>query len=93
MELRLRGLSATGLKAALAVRLAVEFLDAPWDRPVEDRRTARGTVEELQALVRAYAAAGVTHLIVDAASGDLAQVRERWERFYAEVAQPIAPGG
>ena len=69
----------------LAVRLVVDFRDTPWERPVEQRRTARGTVEELRALMAAYEEAGVTHIIVDAASGDVDEVRELWDRFRAEV--------
>ena len=71
----------------LAVRLAVDFRDEPWDRPVEDRRTARGTPEELRALMHAFEQAGVTHIIVDAASGDVGQVREIWDRFAKEIAR------
>jgi len=69
----------------LAVRLTVEFMDEPWARPVEERRTARGTVDELRALMAAYETAGVTHIIVDAASGDVGHVRALWDRFRTDV--------
>ena len=70
----------------VAVRLAVDFRDAPWEQPVSERRTARGTAEELRGLIAAFASTGVTHIIVDAASGDVGKVRELWDRFYSEVA-------
>jgi len=70
----------------VAVRLVVDFREEAWDRPVATRRTARGTADEVAALIRAYEAAGATHVIVDAASGDLEAVRALWARFAAEVA-------
>ena len=70
----------------IAIRLTVKFQDAPWDRPIGDRRTAKGTPQELRELMAAYAQAGATHVIVDAASGDVGYVRETWGRFKSEVA-------
>lgn len=81
--MRAAGRDPSGLP--LTVRLGVDFRDEPWDRPVEDRRTARGTPEEIRALMAAYAAAGVTHIIVDPASGDLENTRDIWKRFKDEI--------
>ena len=69
----------------VAVRLVVDFRDQAWDRPVADRRTARGTSDELHELMSAYEDAGVTHIIVDPASGDVGKVKALWDRFVDEV--------
>ena len=51
----------------------------------KDPSGARGTVDELRALMAAYETAGVTHIIVDAASGDVGHVRALWDRFRTDV--------
>ena len=57
----------------ISVRLMITFVDAPWDRPVAERRTMKGTEEELRAMVAAYADAGVEELVIDANTHDLAK--------------------
>jgi len=69
----------------MAVRLVVDFRDQAWDRPIAERRTARGTSDELHELMSAYEDAGVTHIIVDPASGDVGKVKALWDRFVDEV--------
>lgn len=71
----------------IAVRLAVAFKHHAWDRPVEQRRAALGSAAEMRALVDAYAAAGVTHVIVDSGLGNPAEIRAVHRRFIDEVAR------
>lgn len=52
-------------------RLMVGFMDESWDRPIEDRRTLRGTVEEMRAMLEAYRRAGVEEVVLDANTADL----------------------
>ena len=69
----------------VALRTTLEITDEPWERPPEQRRTLRGTLPELVAMVKAYHEAGVTHLIVDPNSGDVAYNREILHRIAKEV--------
>ena len=80
-------LSAAGRdpKVPVIVRTVVEFMAEPSDRPIGERRTAKGTVEELRALVDAFEAAGVTEFIVDPTSPDVGYNREVVDRFWDEV--------
>ncbi len=59
----------------IAVRLMITITDTPWERPVDERRTARGTVQELRDLFNAYAEAGATDIILDANTPDLSAIR------------------
>ena len=59
----------------VAVRLMITLTDAPWERPVSERKTARGTVPELRDLFNAYADAGATDIILDANTPDLSATR------------------
>ncbi len=69
----------------VAVRLVLQFEDEPSERPLEGRRTMRGTPDEMVHMVRGYEEAGATELVVDASSGELATVRDRHERFRNDV--------
>ncbi|MEE9281211.1 MAG: TIGR03619 family F420-dependent LLM class oxidoreductase, partial [Myxococcota bacterium] len=96
MQTLRKGLQAAGRSPELpvAVRVVLQFADAPWDRPPEERRSCRGTPDELAAVIRAYEAAGATELILDANTPDLARTRESMKRFLDEVAPAyVAAGG
>ena len=69
----------------VAPRLMLQFMDEPWERPVEDRRTCRGTASEIAAILRAHASAGATHMVIDANTSDLDAVRAMIERLFTEV--------
>lgn len=58
-----------------SVRLMTEIVAEPWERPVNDRGTLRGTRDEIGAMLRAYAQAGVETVVIDANSRDSAQLR------------------
>lgn len=81
-QLRSAGRSAS---IPVALRTTLEITEQPWERPPQQRRTLRGTVPELVAMVRAYRDAGVTHLIIDPNSGDVAYNREILHRIATEV--------
>lgn len=59
----------------VAVRLMINVTQKSWDRPVAERKTARGTVQELRELFLAYAQAGATDIILDANTPDLGAIR------------------
>lgn len=65
----------------VVVRAMAEVKDESWDRPVGERRTFRGTVDELRDMVVAYAEAGVTELIIDANTADIDATRRLWEEL------------
>jgi len=65
----------------VVVRAVTEVKDESWERPVGDRRTFKGTVDELRDMVSAYEAAGVTEIIVDAATRDLDHTRRLWQQL------------
>lgn len=85
-ELRQR-LTAAGRHPELpvAIRVILEFRSAGWDRPAAQRRTCRGTPDEIADVARAYRAKGVTDLIVDCDTPDLVRTHEEIERFQAEI--------
>ena len=60
----------------MSIRCVVDVLDEPWDRPVEQRRTLRGTPDEIAATITAFSDAGVDEIVIDANSGDLSQVEK-----------------
>lgn len=74
-------LAASGTPAEVVPRVVVSVTDTAWDRPIAARRTARGTKEELHALLHAYAAAGATELILDANTANLDETRALFELF------------
>jgi probable F420-dependent oxidoreductase len=69
----------------VAPRLMLEFMDEPWERPVDQRRTCRGTASEIVEILRAYARAGATEVILDANSRDLDAVHRMLERLFSEI--------
>lgn len=72
---------------SVSVRAMVNIVDEPWDRPVSERRTMKGTAAELADMVAAYAQAGVDELVIDANSMDLDQTRQLLQTF-RQVAEP-----
>ena len=66
-----------------SIRCVVEFVEEPWDKPVSERRTLRGTEAEVRATINAYAEAGVDQIVVDANSPDLDLNRETMQRVIA----------
>jgi len=75
-----------------SIRLVLEFADSPPARDIHDRRALKGTAAELAAMVRAYAAAGVSEVVVDANTPDLDLTLARYARFRHEVMDTIASG-
>jgi probable F420-dependent oxidoreductase len=73
----------------VALRTTLELLDQPWDRPPGQRRTLRGTVNELIEMLRAYKQAGASHVMLDANSPDMSLNRELMERVQSEIAPHI----
>ena len=69
----------------ISIRCVVEFLDQPFERPPEDRRTLRGTEEEVRQTIAAFAEAGVHEIVVDAASGDVQANLDTLERVMGLV--------
>ncbi|MGE0862155.1 MAG: TIGR03619 family F420-dependent LLM class oxidoreductase [Gammaproteobacteria bacterium] len=68
-----------------SIRLVLEFTDAPPPRAVHERRSLKGTPEELVQQVRGYAAAGIEEIVVDANLPDVAATRACYRRFRNEV--------
>jgi probable F420-dependent oxidoreductase len=89
LELLRRELEAagrdTGLPVTVAVRVMLDLRDEPWERPIDQRRSCRGTPAEITAMVRAYSDAGATHLVLDAYTRDMARTRELMQWFQQEV--------
>ena len=71
-----------------SIRGMLALVDEPWERPVTERRTLKGTVEELIAMVTAYADAGADEIVIDANTPDCEAALELFERFAAEVVGP-----
>ncbi len=69
----------------IAIRVVLEFLDTPHERPPKERRTCRGTPKEITEIVEAYRAAGATHLILDTNTPDLTKAKTQMTRFLEEV--------
>lgn len=69
----------------VSVRLVLSFVDASWERPVTERRTLKGTAEELRAMLAAYQAVGVDEVVIDPGSRDPAVVATTLARFRREV--------
>ena len=66
-------------------RLIVRFMEEPWDRPLKDRRTLRGTVEEVRAMLDAYRQAGVDEVVLDGNTPDLDEAAGLMERVESEL--------
>jgi probable F420-dependent oxidoreductase len=64
----------------ISIRVVVTLVDEPWDRPVADRRTAKGTEDEIRAMFDAFGDAGVHELVIDTGSGDLDVNRDIMQR-------------
>jgi len=64
----------------ISVRCVIEIVDQPWDRPVAERRTLKGTEQEIAAAIAAFAAAGVDEIVIDANSTDLRLTRHLMQR-------------
>lgn len=65
----------------ISVRCGLQFVDTPWDRPAEERRSLKGTDAEICAILEAYREAGVDEIIVDPNSSDVAFNRESIQRI------------
>ncbi|MEX2480310.1 MAG: hypothetical protein WD928_05550 [Gammaproteobacteria bacterium] len=61
------------------------FVDAPGERAPDERRSLKGTVEEIRTMVQGYAAAGVEEIVIDANSQDLDATLASYARFRAEI--------
>jgi probable F420-dependent oxidoreductase len=72
-----------------SLRVVVGFSEAAQKRPPRERRTLTGTAAELREMVRAYVAAGVDELVIDANDPDLAATRACYERFRREVVEAL----
>ncbi len=55
----------------ISIRCVTQLAGAPWDRPSNQRRTLKGTREEIADTVLAYRDAGVDELVVDANTPDI----------------------
>lgn len=64
----------------ISVRCVIDIVDEPWDRPAEQRKTLKGTEQEIAATIAAYAAAGVQEIVVDPNSTDLEATRVAMRR-------------
>ena len=68
----------------VSVRSMTTVMDRSWDRPVEERITMKGTLEELTAMLQAYENAGVDEVILDSHSRDL-KTNRHILRSFAEL--------
>ena len=57
------------------------IMDQPWERPVAERVTMKGTPEELALMLTAYEKAGVDEVVLDSQSRDLKINREILSTF------------
>lgn len=76
-----------GSQFPIAPRLMLSIAAEPWERPVEQRKTAKGTISELRALVHAYAESGATHLIMDANNKDIVGTKMLMTQFKQQVVE------
>ena len=67
----------------VSVRSMTTIMDRSWDRPVEERGTMKGTLEELTAMLQAYEDAGVDEVVLDSHSGGLEMNRHILRSFAA----------
>ena len=78
------GIERVGTGVPVLPRAQVRFMDAPWDRPIEARRTLSGTPDEIRAMLAAYAVHGVEEIVIDANSTDPDDYRRLIERATQE---------
>lgn len=69
----------------VSIRSVLDIVDKPWERPVTQRRTLKGTPDELRAMVAAYDAAGVDEIVLDGVTADLTSLTATLDRFGNEV--------
>jgi probable F420-dependent oxidoreductase len=70
----------------ISIRCVIDVVAEPWDRPVAQRRTLKGTEREIAETIAAYAEAGVDEIVLDANLTDLEATRavmHRGIRFQA----------
>ena len=65
----------------VSVRSMTTIMDQPWERPVAERVTMKGTPEELTLMLTAYEKAGVDEVVLDSQSRDLKINREILSTF------------
>ena len=68
----------------VSVRSMTTIMDRSWDRPVEERVTMKGTLEELTAMLQAYEHAGVDEVVLDSHSRDV-ETNRHILRSFAEL--------
>ena len=68
----------------VSVRSMTTIMDRSWDRPVEERVTMKGTLEELTAMLQAYEHAGVDEVVLDGHSRDV-ETNRHMLRSFAEL--------
>ena len=68
----------------VSVRSMTTIMDRSWDRPVEERVTMKGTLEELTAMLQAYEHAGVDEVVLDSHSRDV-ETNRHMLRSFAEL--------
>jgi len=68
----------------VSVRSMTTIMDRSWDRPVEERVTLKGTLEELTAMLQAYEHAGVDEVVLDGHSRDV-ETNRHILRSFAEL--------
>ena len=68
----------------VSVRSMTTIMDRSWDRPVEERVTMKGTLEELTAMLQAYEHAGVDEVVLDSHSRDV-ETNRHLLRSFAEL--------
>jgi len=64
-----------------SARLMLSFEDTPSDKPLDARRTLKGTEEEIREMLTLYEAAGVEEIVIDANTMDMALCQARYARF------------
>lgn len=69
----------------VSISSALQFDDAANDRPAGERRSLRGTEEDIAAALQAYAAAGVQEVVVSIASTDPAFHEAQLTRLMTQV--------
>lgn len=67
----------------VSIRCVLSFVDEPSGKPAEERRTLKGTPDEVRAVIQAYAAAGLNELVIDPDSRDVRYNRESVQRVMA----------
>lgn len=69
----------------ISIRCVTQFVDEEFDKPFVDRRTLRGTEQEVAATIQAFAAAGVDEIVIDPGSDDIAYNQAMLKRVRALV--------